>query len=32
MRVERNEIGAPGEFENLTDDELERAIADRSPP
>jgi len=28
-RIERREIGAPGEFEALTDDELERAIIER---
>ena len=26
---ERKEIGAPGEFDNITDDELKRAIIDR---
>ena len=25
-RIERKEIGAPGEFDNITDDELKRAI------
>jgi hypothetical protein len=28
-RIERSEIGGPSEFEALTDDELERAIAER---
>jgi len=28
-RVERSEIGAPGEFDHLNDDELERALAER---
>ena len=28
-RIERKEIGAPGEFDNITDDELKRAIIDR---
>jgi hypothetical protein len=28
-RIERSEIGAPGEFEALADDELERAIVER---
>jgi hypothetical protein len=29
QRVRRREIGAPGEFDNLADDELERAIVER---
>ena len=29
QRIERREIGAPGEFESLTDDELERAVVER---
>jgi phage terminase small subunit len=28
-RIERSELGAPGEFEALSDDELERALAER---
>jgi hypothetical protein len=28
-RIERAEIGAPGEYEALTDDELERQIMER---
>jgi phage terminase small subunit len=28
-RIERAEIGAPGEFETMTDDELERALMER---
>jgi hypothetical protein len=28
-RIERREIGAPGEFDALTDDELERALVER---
>ena len=28
-RIERSEIGGPGEFDHLDDDELERAIAER---
>jgi hypothetical protein len=28
-QIERREVGGPGEFEALTDDELERAIAER---
>jgi hypothetical protein len=28
-RIERAEVGAPGEFEALPDDELERAIMER---
>jgi hypothetical protein len=28
-RVERSEVGAPGEFEALTDDQLERALMER---
>jgi hypothetical protein len=28
-RIERAEIGSPGEFENMTDDELERALIER---
>jgi hypothetical protein len=27
--IERAEIGAPGEFETMTDDELERALIER---
>jgi hypothetical protein len=27
--IERAEIGAPGEFETMTDDELERALVER---
>ena len=27
--IERKEIGAPGEFDHLTDDELERAVRER---
>jgi hypothetical protein len=27
--IERTEIGAPGEFETMTDDELERALVER---
>jgi hypothetical protein len=29
IRVERAEIGAPGEFDQLSDDELERGIVER---
>jgi hypothetical protein len=29
QRIERREIGAPGEFEALTNDELERALVER---
>ena len=29
QRIERKVVGAPGEFEALSDDELERAIVDR---
>jgi hypothetical protein len=29
QRVERREIGAPGEFDALSDDELERALIER---
>jgi hypothetical protein len=29
QRIERREIGAPGEFESLSDDELDRALLDR---
>jgi hypothetical protein len=29
QRIERREIGAPGEFDALTDDELERALVER---
>jgi hypothetical protein len=29
QRLERREIGAPGEFEALTNDELERALVER---
>jgi hypothetical protein len=29
QRIERKEIGAPGEFDALTDDELERAVIER---
>jgi len=29
QRVRCREIGAPGEFDNLADDELERAIVER---
>jgi hypothetical protein len=29
QRVRRREIGAPGEFDSLADDELERAIVER---
>jgi hypothetical protein len=28
-RIERREIGAPGEFETMTDEELERALMER---
>jgi hypothetical protein len=28
-RAERAEIGGPGEFDHLTDDELERALVER---
>jgi len=28
-RIERSEVGPPGEFEALADDELERAVVDR---
>jgi len=28
-RIERSEIGAPGEFDHLNDDELERALVER---
>jgi hypothetical protein len=28
-RIERSEVGTPGEFEALTDDELERALMER---
>jgi hypothetical protein len=28
-RIERSEVGGPGEFESLTDDELERALFER---
>jgi hypothetical protein len=28
-RVERSEVGAPGEFETMTDDELKRALIER---
>jgi hypothetical protein len=28
QRVERKEIGPPGAFDGLTDDELERALVD----
>jgi phage terminase small subunit len=28
-RIERAEIGTPGEFETMTDDELERALMER---
>jgi hypothetical protein len=27
--IERAEVGSPGEFENMTDDELERALVER---
>ncbi|MGA8693996.1 MAG: hypothetical protein WB689_09130 [Xanthobacteraceae bacterium] len=30
QRIERREIGAPGEFGALNDDELERALVERS--
>jgi hypothetical protein len=29
MPIERREVGAPGEFEALSDDELERALSER---
>ena len=29
QRIERREIGAPGEFDALSDDELERAVRER---
>jgi phage terminase small subunit len=29
QRIERREIGAPGEFETMTDEELERALIER---
>jgi hypothetical protein len=29
MRIERSEIGSPGEFEHLSDDELWRVVVDR---
>jgi hypothetical protein len=29
QRIERRDIGAPGEFESLTDEELERALVER---
>ena len=29
VRVERSEVGAPGEFDALGDDELERALIER---
>jgi hypothetical protein len=28
-RVERSEVGGPGEFEAMTDDELERALREK---
>jgi hypothetical protein len=28
-RIERSEIGAPGEFDHFTDDELWRALVER---
>jgi hypothetical protein len=28
-RVERSEVGAPGEFDAMQDDELERALVER---
>jgi hypothetical protein len=28
-RIERSEVGGPGEFDALTDDELERALVER---
>ena len=28
-RIERSEIGGPGEFDALSDDELERALLER---
>jgi hypothetical protein len=28
-RIERREIGTPGEFDHLSDDELERALIER---
>ena len=28
-RIERSEVGSPGEFDHLTDDELERALIER---
>ena len=28
-RIERQEVGRPGEFETMTDDELERALIER---
>jgi hypothetical protein len=28
-RIERSEIGAPGQFDSLTDDELDRLIVER---
>jgi hypothetical protein len=28
-RIERSEVGAPGEFETMTDEELERALIER---
>jgi hypothetical protein len=28
-RIERREIGAPGEFETMTDEELEHALIDK---
>jgi hypothetical protein len=28
-RIERREVGAPGEFETMTDEELKRALKER---
>jgi hypothetical protein len=28
-RIERSEVGAPGEFESMQDDELERVLIER---
>jgi hypothetical protein len=29
VRIERKEVGTPGEFDHLTDDELERLLIER---
>jgi hypothetical protein len=29
LRIERSEIGAPGDFDHLNDDELERLLVER---